>query len=107
MFFFISQISRREDLSMSYVNVSQSSWQHFISRNSQSGTTTTKYIYLNISTVHIGPADVGGSVPLAEEHVAPVGMHHNGAGPLQVAQQGASVVLVLGAQHVQRSLPKI
>ncbi len=66
-----------------------------------------KYIYLNISTIHISPADVGGSVPLAEEHVAPVGVNHNGAGPLQVAQQSASVVLVLGAQHVQRSLPKI
>ena len=61
--------------------------------------------YLNISTIHIGSADVSWPIPLAEEHVAPVGVYHDGAGPLQVAQQGASVVLVLGAEYVQGALP--
>ena len=63
--------------------------------------------YLNISSVHVGPADVGGSVPLAEEHVAPVGVDHDGARALQVVEQGAAVRLLLRAQHVQGPLSEI
>ena len=40
--------------------------------------------YLNISSIHVGSTDIGGSIPLTEEHVASVGMDHNGPGSLEV-----------------------
>ena len=68
--------------------------------------TYTLDLYLDICSVHVGPAYVGRPVPLAEEHVAPVGVHHDGPGPLEVAEQGAPVLLLSSPQHVQRPLSK-
>ena len=59
--------------------------------------------HLDVCPVHVGPADVGWPVPLAEEHVAPVGMNHDGTRPLQILEQRPPVVLHPGAQHVQRA----
>ena len=63
--------------------------------------------YLNIRSIHVGSADIGGSVPLTEEHVTSVGMNHNGAGPLQVLQQSSPVLVVLGGENVESSLPGV
>ena len=63
--------------------------------------------YLNISSIHVGSADIGGSVPLAEEHVASVGVDHDGPGSLEVLQEGPPVVVVLGGENVQCSLPGV
>ena len=63
--------------------------------------------YLNIRSIHVGSTDIGGSVPLAEEHVTSVGMNHNGAGPLQVLQQSSPVLVVLGGENVESSLPGV
>ena len=61
---------------------------------------------LDFCSVHVGPADVGGPVPLAVEHVSSVGVDHDGPRPLQVAQQRPPVVRVLRAEDVQRSFPE-
>ena len=63
--------------------------------------------YLNISSIHVGSADIGGSVPLAEEHVASVGVDYDGPGSLEVLQEGPPVVVVLGGEDVERSLPRV
>ena len=63
--------------------------------------------YLNISSIHVGSADIGGSVPLAEEHVTSVRMNHNGSGSLQVLQQSPSVLVVLSGENVQSSLSRV
>ena len=63
--------------------------------------------YLNISSIHVGSADIGGSVPLAEEHVASVGVDHDGPGSLEVLQEGPPVVVVLGGEDVERPLPGV
>ena len=63
--------------------------------------------YLNISSIHVGSADIGGSVPLAEEHVASVGVDHDGPGPLQGFEQHAAVARVLGVEHVEGALPAV
>ena len=60
--------------------------------------------YLNIRSIHVGSTDIGGSVPLAEEHVTSVRMNHNGSGSLQVLQEGPPVLVVLSGENVESSL---
>ena len=60
--------------------------------------------YLNIRSIHVGSTDIGGSVPLAEEHVTSVRMNHNGSGSLQVLQESPPVLVVLSGENVQSSL---
>ena len=63
--------------------------------------------YLNIRSIHVGSADIGGSVPLAEEHVTSVGMNHDSPGPLQVLQQSSPVLVVLSGENVESSFPRV
>ena len=63
--------------------------------------------YLNIRSIHVGSTDIGGSVPLAEEHVTSVGMNHNGSGSLQVLQQRSPVLVVLSGENVESSFSRV
>ena len=53
------------------------------------------------------PGDVGWPVPLAEEHVASVGMDDNGTRSLEVLEQRPPVFVVLGGEDVEGSLPRV
>ena len=63
--------------------------------------------YLNISSIHVGSADIGGSVPLAEEHVASIWMNYNCSGPLEVLEQCPSVIVILGREDIEGPFPRV
>lgn len=63
--------------------------------------------HLDVGPVHVGPGDVGGSVPLTEEHVASVGMDNNGPGPLEVLEKRPSVLVILGREDIEGALPRV
>ena len=60
--------------------------------------------YLNIRSIHVSSADIGGAVPLAEEHVTSVRMNHNGSRSLQVLQESPPVLVILSGENVESSL---
>ena len=63
--------------------------------------------HLDVGAVHVGPGDVGGPVPLTEEHVASIGMNNNGPGPLEVLEKRPSVVVILGREDIEGALPRV
>ena len=63
--------------------------------------------HLDIGAIHVSSGDVGGSIPLAEEHVASIWMNYNCSGPLEVLEQCPSVIVILGREDIEGPFPRV